>query len=223
MNFNQLKPQNQEMLLKYWNTTDELPYEEWSPHIKLNTNVKRVVFNEETQTYIHISLSEEKYRNFLNNAIKLFNVNEFTYTNIEYEQILHVDEDTTKDKLSFKMFSDRVLRIVCDKFTMIFVPYNKGVCIHGFNINEEYRNKGIGSDVMNKLYDLSEELDTPLYLQPYPDENCSRTEVWGRINQLRNWYERLGFGSINNDIWMWSNWTEDAIEEIWLKEWINKK
>ena len=65
---------------------------------------------------------------------------------------------------------------------------------------------------MNTLYDISEELDIPLFLTPYPDENCDKAEIWDRIYRLRDWYTKLGFGAWHKMEWLWTNYEDDMIK-----------
>lgn len=110
------------------------------------------------------------------------------------------------------MWSDNICNIKTKDFELTLNPYNGGVMIQGLIVNQNKRGKGIGTMVINKLYELSEKLDTPLYLTPYPDELCTdRDLLWVKINQLRNWYESLGFGPVFNNDWIWSNYYESDI------------
>jgi hypothetical protein len=55
------------------------------------------------------------------------------------------------------------------------------------------------------MYDLSEELNIPIYLIPYPDDNFPTTDEKKLVDRLKSYYERIGFGPVNDNSIVWSN------------------
>ena len=86
-------------------------------------------------------------------------------------------------------------------------PYNDGVMIYTINVNENIRGNGIGTNLLNKLYDISEELSIPLYLIPYPDylflDKTDKEK--DLIDRLKNYYTRVGFGPVSENSLVWNN------------------
>ena len=62
-------------------------------------------------------------------------------------------------------------------------------------------------EVLNKLYDLSENLSIPLYLIPYPDyEFLDKVHKEKElVDRLKNYYSRLEFGPVSEGSLVWSN------------------
>ena len=87
----------------------------------------------------------------------------------------------------------------------MLVPYADGVMLYGININPELRGKGIGTNIMNKLYDISEQMNIPIYLIPYPDDNFPTKDEKQLVDRLKTYYERLGFGPVKEDSLVWCN------------------
>ena len=86
-------------------------------------------------------------------------------------------------------------------------PYHDGVMIYSINVNEDKRGNGIGTEVLNKLYDLSENLSIPLYLIPYPDyEFLDKFDKEKElVDRLKNYYTRVGFGPVSKNSLVWNN------------------
>ena len=86
-------------------------------------------------------------------------------------------------------------------------PYHDGVMIYTINVNEDKRGNGIGTEILNKLYDLSEDLSIPLYLIPYPDyEFLDKVDKEKElVDRLKNYYSRLEFGPVSKGSLVWSN------------------
>ena len=93
-----------------------------------------------------------------------------------------------------------------DGFDLHLFPYHDGIMVQAIIIDEDKRGQGIGTDVMNKLYDLSEELEVPLYLVPYPAERFNPSEVFQRVERLQKWYSSLHFGPVVGHPTIWSNY-----------------
>jgi len=98
--------------------------------------------------------------------------------------------------------------IVCDGdgYKLDLFPYHDGIMIQAIIIDEDKRGQGIGSKVMNKLYDLSDELEVPLYLIPYPAEKFEPSQVFQRVERLEKWYSSLDFGPVDGHPTIWSNY-----------------
>ena len=116
--------------------------------------------------------------------------------------------------IKLALFGD-IVQIKNNDFQLLLVPYGKGIMVYGINVNKKLRNKGLGSKLLNLLYDVSEELDIPLFLTPYPDDNdVPKNKIWDVINRLRNYYERLGFGPLKKMPLLWSNYEDKYSNEI---------
>ena len=190
------------------------PKKDWPMEAKMNNNIYRVVFNEDKQVWEHLTIGNQKYADFLSKVVNSFDDIEIAYAALPYEQIVHIPEDTVNDQLLKMQFFGDVLSIKSEKFSLILHPFMNGAMIYGINVMPEFRNKGIGTDIINKLYDISEDNDFPLYLTPYPDDESNTSQVWEKVNRLRNWYNKLGFGPIFGNELIYSNFEDDDVLDL---------
>jgi GNAT superfamily N-acetyltransferase len=211
--------QNKNKMFELYKIKDVVPKKEWPPEALLNSAISKCVWDKDKGHYVYLTLSDEKYANaatkFLN---KLYdNDIEFGVANaaLNYDQIIFVPDNIESDMMfKLPLFGD-VVQIKNDDFQLLLVPYAKGIMIHGINVNPKLRNKGLGSKLLNLLYDVSEELDIPLFLTPYPDDdNVPKKKIWDVINRLKNYYERLGFGPLKKMPLLWSNYEDKYSNEI---------
>ena len=89
--------------------------------------------------------------------------------------------------------TDSIKEFTYDDCYVCFAPWHDGVQIVKIRVDD--RNKGIGTRVMNDLYDISEELGIPIYLTPYPGEDFEPGVGTEKklVKRLEKWYRRLGF------------------------------
>ena len=211
--------QNQSKLFELYKVKNTLPKDKWEPEALLNSAVQKCVFDKDKGHYVYVTLSNEKYSKSITHFLdKLQDDNiRFSIRNaaINYEQIIYVPQTPESGMMAkLPLFGD-IIQIKNDDFQMLFAPYGKGIMIYGINVNKKLRNKGLGSKLLNLLYDTSEELDIPLFLTPYPDDNdVPKNEIWNVINRLRNYYERLGFGPLVKMPLLWSNYEDKYSNQI---------
>jgi len=209
---------NQSKLMKLYKVKNTLPKKEWPPEALLNSAISKCIWDKDKGYYVYLALTDEKYVNALSQFLSKLQDNDIQFeianVAVNYEQIIYVPEDTNERMLKLPLFGD-VVHIKSDDFSLILVPYGKGIMIHGINVNPKLRNKGLGSKIINILYDTSEELDIPLFLTPYPDDdNIPKSEIWNVIIRLRRYYRRLGFGPLKGMQLLWSNYEDKYIDEI---------
>ena len=211
--------QNQTKLFELFKVKDTLPKKEWPPEALLNSAISKCVFDKDKGHYVYLTLSEEKYAKAITHFINKLQDNNIeagsAYVAVNYDQIIYVPENTKSDMMGkLPLFGD-IIQIKNDDFQLFLLPYAKGIMIHGINVNKKLRNKGLGSKLLNLLYDTSEELDIPLFLTPYPDDdNVPKNKIWDVINRLRNYYTRLGFGPLKKMPLLWSNYEDKYSNEI---------
>jgi GNAT superfamily N-acetyltransferase len=183
----------------------------WIAELSRNRDIKASVASSKLDCMINIALASENYNKFITklhfDKVKWVDVDDRTY-----REIIAVPENPYEQQSNIQMWSNNVVVIRTKDFALTLNPYNGGVMVQGLIIDENKRGRGIGTKVMNKLYDLSEKLDIPLYLTPYPDELCDKSELWSKIHKLRKWYEGLGFGPVFGSDWIWSNYFEEDIK-----------
>ena len=102
---------------------------------------------------------------------------------------------------------DNFLDYKDDNLHLQIFPFDDGLMVHSLSINESKRGKGIGTDVMNKLYDISEDMEIPLYIIPYPaGDKFDQSKILDIVNPLHKWYDKLGFGHLEGRGLLWSNY-----------------
>jgi len=187
------------------------PKEHWVKEMLNNRDIVASIASNKLNCMINFAFASDNYNKFVSqlhfDKVKWVDVSDRTY-----REIISVPENPYEQQNYLQMYSNNVVVIRTKDFALTLNPYNGGVMIQGLIIDENKRGRGIGTKVMNKLYDLSEKLDTPLYLTPYPDEFCDKSELWSKIHKLRNWYEGLGFGPVFGSDWIWSNYFEEDIK-----------
>lgn len=211
--------QNENKLIQLLKVKDTLSKKKWPPEALLNSAIPKCVFDKDKGHYVFLTLSDEKYCAAMTDFLNKLQDNDIQFgivnAAVDYTQIIYVPEDTKTGMMGkLPLFGD-VVQIKNDDFSLILVPYAKGIMIHGINVNPKLRNKGLGSKILNLLYDTSEELDIPLFLTPYPDDdNVPKNQIWNVINRLRNYYERLGFGPLVKMPLLWSNYEDKYSNQI---------
>ena len=94
-----------------------------------------------------------------------------------------------------------------DNIKLQIFPFDDGIMVHSLIVKEDKRGNGIGTDVMNKLYDISEAMEIPLYLVPFPAEDgFDQSKIYDIINPLKEWYSKLGFGHLTDRSLIWCNY-----------------
>lgn len=209
-----MQPQRLEWFMDLYKSKNILSKKKWAPEAMLNTAIEKCVWSDEKNHWLYLTTSDIPYSNFVSKFVNDYVDAPFEIANafIPYEQILYVPKDVNQTMAKLPMAGD-VIKIKTDDFEISFVPYQNGVMIYGLCVNNKKRNKGIGTKIINYLYDLSEELDIPLFLTPYPDENCDKSEIWDRMNKLKNWYTKLGFGEFAGIWWLMTNYEDNHIEK----------
>ena len=210
--------QNQTKLFELFKVKNTLPKDKWEPEALLNSAIQKCVWDKDKGHYVYLTLSDEKYSKSMTHFINKLQDNDIeagvANVAISYEQIIYVPTDTNDNMIKLALFGD-IVQIKNNDFQLLLVPYAKGIMVYGINVNKKLRNNGLGSKILNLLYDVSEELDIPLFLTPYPDDNdVPKNKIWDVINRLRNYYERLGFGPLVKMPFLWSNYEDKYSNQI---------
>jgi hypothetical protein len=101
--------------------------------------------------------------------------------------------------------SDVILDLDFGDYELAFAPYDDGVMLVHILVDSSKRNKGLGTDVMNMIYDISEENNIPIYLNPYPAESFKLEKEEELVETLKKWYNKIGFGPVSDDSLVWCN------------------
>lgn len=96
--------------------------------------------------------------------------------------------------------TESVAKFYIDNTAICLVPWNDGVMVQSIVVPNSKRKNGIGTKVMNILYNVSEGTNIPLYLIPYPSEKFEVADERELVSKLENWYLQLGFAKIENTI-----------------------
>ena len=190
------------------------PKKDWWPPFKNNTAVTDVVWGpveingKNTIGWCGLTPSTKPFSNFMNkaNGTIFENADISIIPNWYYDEIVeyaYQREDYKVNKIS--LYASDFIVVEEDYGRLMFAPYSDGVMLYGININKELRNKGVGTEVINKLYDLSEEMNIPIYLIPYPDDNFPTKDEKKYIDRLKAYYERIGFGPVSDKSLVWCN------------------
>lgn len=189
------------------------PKKEWVKEFKRNTAITDVIWgsvevnSEKIQNWVGLTPSTKPFSDFINEACKrVFTNGVNVVPNWQYDEIVEYAHQNAEYKV-YKAYLYTSDFIVADEKygKVMFVPYADGVMLYGINIKDELRGKGIGTDIINKLYDISEEMNIPIYLIPYPDDNFPTKNEKQLVDRLKNYYSRIGFGPVSNDSLIWSN------------------
>lgn len=186
---------------------------EWVKEFKCNTAISDVIWGvakvngEEIPTWIGLTPSTKPFCNFINKVQDMVFTNGVSnIPNSQYDEIVEYAHQNLEYKVyKAYLYTSDFVSIKEDYGNVMFVPYGDGVMLYGINIKPELRGKGIGTDIINKLYDISEELNIPIYLIPYPDDNFPKEDEKKLVDRLKNYYSRIGFGPVKEDSLVWSN------------------
>tara|TARA_R110000803_G_C11830033_1_gene303156 strand:+ start:107 stop:679 length:573 start_codon:yes stop_codon:yes gene_type:complete len=86
-------------------------------------------------------------------------------------------------------------------------PFDDGIMVHSLIVKKDKRGNGIGTEVMNKLYDISEAMEIPLYIIPFPaEDNFEQSKIYDVIAPLEKWYDSIGFGKLDKPGLLWCNY-----------------
>ena len=103
--------------------------------------------------------------------------------------------------------SEHFLECLNDNFQLQIFPFDDGLMVHSLIVNKDKRGQSIGSDVMNTLYDISDKMEIPLYLIPFPAiDHYEQSEIFEIVKPLHKWYDKLDFGPLEGRGLLWSNY-----------------
>jgi len=119
---------------------------------------------------------------------------------------VHVDYNT-ETNIWADYISDNLLQLRTADYQLQIFPFDDGLMVHSLIVNDDKRGQGIGTDVMNKLYDISEKMEIPLYLIPFPaNGDYDQSKIFEIVKPLHKWYDKLGFGHLEGRGILWSNY-----------------
>lgn len=189
------------------------PKKDWIKEFKRNTAVTDVIWGnahiegKEILSWVGLTPSTKPFSDFINEACKrIFTDGVNVAPNWHYDEIVQYAHQNKEYKVKkIALYTSDFISVDESYGRLLFVPYADGVMLYGINIKPELRGKGIGTDIINKLYDISEEMNIPIYLIPYPDDNFPTKDEKELVDRLKNYYSRIGFGPVSDDSLIWSN------------------
>jgi N-acetylglutamate synthase-like GNAT family acetyltransferase len=186
--------------------------EQWVDEYKCNSAIKEVIWKSteyQGEGWVAVSKSTMNFNRFLEKVkISIKHTSFDVYRNMVTDQLIQYAHQN-KEYRTYKVRNevDKFIVITSEDWHLHLYPYHDGVMIYTINVNEDKRGNGIGTELLNKLYDISENLNVPLYLIPYPDyEFLDKTDMEKElINKLKNYYNRIGFGPVSEDSLVYCN------------------
>ena len=133
-----------------------------------------------------------KFSEFINKIKIKSNPIKHTRYEGDFDEMIEYGYESKDGKvLRIKHETNNLHVFIYNEYQIALVPWNDGIMLIDIKVKD--KNKGIGTRVMNELYDISELLNTPIYLIPYPSENFDANKEKEVISRVENWYKRLGF------------------------------
>jgi len=192
----------------------ELPKENWATEFKSYQSVSKVfgVFvNEYLQkSQLPLHTATKSFKSFIKEFKKLlkvsdfFDVLDFTTKSGTFDEMMFYGFESkdgqvkrrihTTDSIvetSF-LFHDNVSKnnlYQSSKVDVALAPFDDGVLL--LDINVQNKGVGIGHDIIDELISISEDLDIPLYLIPYPSENYKPTDEKKLVKKLESFYSKF--------------------------------
>jgi hypothetical protein len=148
-----------------------------------------------------------QYRKFTNEFFNLFTPNAVTANCGSFDDIVKCGYEigiTGHPAISIYA-TEEMLDCDFGDYQLALAPYNDGVMLVSLTIDKSERGNGTGTFVMNSLYDISEELNIPIYLTPYPAEQFKSKKEKELVERLEKWYDKLEFGPVSVGSHLWSN------------------
>lgn len=187
-----------------------IPKNLWHDTMKFDSSIYDVGMNPFNNKAICVSITPYKTGKMLSRIVDVFNDGNWVAAesmDMMQDPIRVVINITLEMNDYLNYASDNLLQFKNDKFQLQVFPYHDGLMVHSLIVNENERNNGIGTNVMNTLYDISEEMEIPLYLIPFPaDKKFDQDKIFQIIEPLHKWYDGLGFGPVDNHPTLWSNY-----------------
>lgn len=191
--------------------SNELSKNNWLDEFKKNQSIKKVYsvtddnFNYMGQVaHIDKTFSYEKFCNKIVSKLNPISKNKLKG---DFEEILECGFENEHNKVLRRVFFTNDIRsFTFNNCNVVVTPYYDGICLVSLMVDEIKRNSGIGTEIINKLYDISEELNIPIYLNPYPaGKSYEPTKEKELVTKLRNWYKKIGFAPIDSENHIWNN------------------
>jgi N-acetylglutamate synthase-like GNAT family acetyltransferase len=189
------------------------PKEDWNEECKCNSAITKVVwknrFTNQPDGWVAISKTTTNFTKFIKEVKgKIPYTQSKKINNWLVDELIQYAHQNSEYK-TYKMFNEvaEFHIIESNDWHLYLYPYHDGVMIYSINVNEDKRGNGIGTKLLDKLYDLSENLSIPLYLIPYPDymflDKFDKEKEL--VDRLKNYYTRIGFGPVTEDSLVWNN------------------
>ena len=190
----------------------ELPKRIWIDEYKNNSAIKKVYGvtsnggNGSGSQLAHIDTTKP-FQKFCSEIVsKMKPINNFK-RKADFEEILQCGFENKENKVYRRFYlCDDIRQYEFNNSKIIVAPYLDGLCLCSIIVDDFMKGNGIGTDIMNKLYDISEELSIPIYINPYPaGAKYEAIEEKNLVTKLRNWYSKIGFAPINEGNHIWNN------------------
>jgi GNAT superfamily N-acetyltransferase len=189
------------------------PKKDWIQQFKDNTAISDVIWGvqdidgKKSIGWVGLTPSTKPFSDFINEAQKeVFTNGIMVVPNWHYDEIVQYAHQNSEYKVKkISLYASDFIAIEEEYGKLLFAPYADGVMLYGINVKPELRGKGIGTNILNKLYDISEQMNIPIYLIPYPDDNFPTKDEKQLVDRLKNYYTRIGFGPVSEDSLVWCN------------------
>jgi GNAT superfamily N-acetyltransferase len=193
---------------EYFKYQPQMPKSKWPKEAITNKSLYDCRWCPQRECFIFLSHNHPQLNQFVNKFTEQNYVIKAEIDTISYKEIVVYAYENKEGFGTSRFNIDTPACIIeCDKAKVMLIPYNDGIELLQINVNPEHRNQGLGTKIINDLYDISEQMNIELYLHPYPDDNFKGgpKEEIKRINRLRKYYERLGFGPTKHNPKKYSN------------------
>lgn len=157
-----------------------------------------------------VKVADKRVTNMINKIKKSFSKGHWKKVPLEVmvDDPIKITIEITDDINYHIMYASNEFHVlVSDNFRLELYAFDDGIMINSIVVNENMRGKGLGTKVINKLYDISERMEIPLYLIPFPAvDTFDQSKIYDIINPLKDFYTKLGFGLVGNRGLIWSNY-----------------
>jgi len=190
----------------------EIPKKDWANEYIENAAVKKVYGVMEPSgdgsgsQLPHLDTTK-RFEKFCNEIVSIMKPETKIKSKGDFEEIVECSFESNDNRVYRKLYITNDIREYTFQNCKISIaPYFDGITLSSIIVDNDYRNNGIGTKIMNELYDISEELSIPIYLNPFPaGDYYEPTEEKNLVNKLKDWYSKIGFAPIKENHYIWNN------------------